>query len=157
MSRSPKALNVLMNGDPVGVWYLNRGGSHLFQYDEQSITSPLARPLSLSLPIVPGNAPYRGRIVDDWFDNLLPDSKAIRDRVRRRFATSSAHAFDLLAAIGRDCGGAAQFVPADTDPGTVQTIDAHQLSESRVAQVLRGVTSSRALGIDPEEDEFRIS
>jgi serine/threonine-protein kinase HipA len=146
-----------MNGDLVGVWYLNRGGSHLFQYDEQWIASPLARPLSLSLPIVPGNTPYRGPIVDDWFDNLLPDSKAIRDRVRRRFATSSTHAFDLLAAIGRDCVGATQLVPADTDPGAVQTIDAQQLSESQVAQILRGVTTSGALGIDPEEDEFRIS
>jgi serine/threonine-protein kinase HipA len=146
-----------MNGELVGVWYRNRGGSHLFRYDEQWITSPLARPLSLSLPIVPGNAPYRGRIVDDWFDNLLPDSQAIRDRVRRRFATSSTHAFDLLAAIGRDCVGAAQLVPADTDPGTVHTIDAQKLSESRVAQILRGVTTSRALGIDPEENEFRIS
>ncbi len=146
-----------MNGELVGVWHLNRGGSHVFQYDERWVKSPLARPLSLSLPIVPGNAPYRGRIVDDWFDNLLPDSKAIRNRVRQRFATNSTQAFDLLAAIGRDCVGAVQLVPAGVDPGPVQTIEAQPLNESRVAQILRGVTASKTLGIDPEGDQFRIS
>jgi serine/threonine protein kinase HipA of HipAB toxin-antitoxin module len=36
-----------------------------------------------------------------FFDNLLPDSDAIRSRLRSRFANRSTDAFDLLTAIGR--------------------------------------------------------
>jgi serine/threonine-protein kinase HipA len=39
---------------------------------------------------------------------LLPDSEAIRRRVQQQFKTASWEAFDLLAAVGRDCVGAVQ-------------------------------------------------
>ena len=46
----------------------------------------------------------------NYFDNLLPDSDAIRRRVAERFRTGSTEPFDLLKAIGRDCVGALQFM-----------------------------------------------
>ncbi len=42
------------------------------------------------------------------FENLLPDSKDIRERLARRFKTGSTDAFELLAEIGpglRGCAG----------------------------------------------------
>jgi serine/threonine-protein kinase HipA len=39
--------------------------------------------------------------VESWFDNLLPESDAIRRRAQSRFHTATTSAFDLLAAIGR--------------------------------------------------------
>jgi serine/threonine-protein kinase HipA len=60
----------------------------------------------LSLPINFDGVALKGDKVGFFFDNLLPDSQAIRQRVRAHFHTRSGDAFDLLAAIGRDCVGA---------------------------------------------------
>lgn len=147
-----------MNGEHVGMWAITRAGVSVFQYDERWRESPRGRPLSLSLPFVPGNVAHRGATVAAWFENLLPDSPVIRDRLRRRFHTPSTAAFDLLAAIGRDCVGAVQLVPEGEDAGDVRRIDAEPLDEAQVARLLRGVTATPPLGIAEEaDDEFRIS
>ena len=49
-------LMVWMNGIHVGVWEIARQGER-FTYADAWITNALARPLSLSLPFVPGNTP----------------------------------------------------------------------------------------------------
>src|SRR3569832_2200626 len=95
------------NGERVGTWTADQE-HHEFQYDDAWVTSPAGRRLSLSLPFTPSNVPHRGQVVRDFFDNLLPDSDAIRRRIAARFATRS-DTFDLLAAIGRDCVGAVQL------------------------------------------------
>lgn len=152
------ALDVWMNGELVGTWSVTRAGVTVLHYEESWLASARARPLSLSLPFLPGNQPHRGDHVAAWFDNLLPDSTAIRDRLRRRFRTRSTAAFDLLAAIGRDCVGAVQLVPAGTDPGDVRRIHADPLDEAQVARLLRGVTAAPPLGLVGDDgDEFRIS
>jgi serine/threonine-protein kinase HipA len=152
-----RALDVWMNGELVGVWYASRSGTPLFRYDADWPTSPRARPLSLSLPFVPGNEPHRGDVVAAWFDNLLPESAAIRQRLRQRFGTASTGAFDLLTAIGRDCAGAVQLTPSGTPPPNARRIEADPLTDSQVASRLRGVTAARPLGIDEHPDEFRVS
>ena len=152
-----RALDVWMNGELVGTWYASRSGTPLFRYDADWPTSPRARPLSLSLPFVPGNEPHRGDVVAAWFDNLLPESTAIRQRLRQRFGTASTSAFDLLAAIGRDCVGAVQLTPSGTPPPDPHRIDADPITNDEVATRLRGVTAARPLGIDEHPDEFRIS
>jgi serine/threonine-protein kinase HipA len=45
---------------------------------------------------------YRGDVVRNYFDNLLPDNAKIRARIQQRFSTASQSAFDLLAEIGHD-------------------------------------------------------
>jgi serine/threonine-protein kinase HipA len=146
-----------MNGELVGVWYASRAGTPVFRYDDEWPNSPRARPLSLSLPFLPGNEPHRGELVAAWFDNLLPDSTVIRERLRSRFRADSARAFDLLAAIGRDCVGAVQIVPSGENPGDVRRIDADPLREPDVAALLRGVTLPTPFGGHANTDEFRIS
>lgn len=100
-----KKLAIWMNGLLVGDWSQVRGKDQL-AYHEDWINSEPGRPLSLSLPFTPGNQPLGGDIVRSWFDNLLPDSDAIRRRLAARHKASSSDAFDLLTAIGRDCVGA---------------------------------------------------
>ena len=56
---------------------------------------------------------YRSSLVERFFENLLPDSKDIRQRLRQRFGALSDKAFDLLAQIGRDCIGAIQLTTDD--------------------------------------------
>ena len=152
------ALDVWMNGEFVGEWSLGPTGTPAFRYDPAWPESPRARPLSLSLPMLPGNAPHQGAAVAAWFDNLLPDSRDIRERLAQRFHTRSTRAFDLLAAIGRDCVGAVQLLPAGSPPPEVRHIDAEPMDDAAVAYLLRAVTLPRLPGTTPtEDDEFRIS
>src|ERR1700689_525702 len=102
------ALAIWANGKSVGTWYQERG-THVLQYDPAWAGSPEGRALSLALPFTPGNTPHRGETVENYFDNLLPDSNRIRSRLRSKFSTDSTEAFDLLAAIGRDCVGAVNY------------------------------------------------
>ena len=81
-----------------------------------------------------------------WFENLLPDSPVIRDRIRTRFRTATTEAIDLLDAIGRDCVGAVQLLPVDAPPPSIQCIEADPLGEAQVATLLRDVTGGAPLG-----------
>jgi serine/threonine-protein kinase HipA len=91
-----------MNGERVGAWSLPARGPQQFTYAESWLHSSQFRPLSLSLPAGLRASPLSGNAVESWFDNLLPDSDAIRRRAQARFQAASTSAFDLLAAIGRD-------------------------------------------------------
>lgn len=155
-SQMADALDIWMNGELVGVWSQTRSGTAVFQYDPSWLRSPQSRPLSLSLPILPGNGAHRGNYVAAWFDNLLPDSAPIRERIRYRFHTASESTFDLLAAIGRDCVGAVQIMPTGEDPGDVKQIVSEALQREEIARLLRGVTVSQGFGFE-DTDAFRIS
>lgn len=99
-------LNVWMNGELVAEWTTGRTGTPILRYEESWTQSPRARALSLSLPITPDRE-IRGSVVDNYFDNLLPDNPDIRRRIRQRYGLKSTAAFDLLEEIGRDCVAAA--------------------------------------------------
>ncbi len=149
------ALNVWMNGEPVGRWTVARG-AHALVYDERWLASPRRRALSLSLPITPSRE-VRGEVVAHFFDNLLPDNDAIRARVARRFRLGTADAFELLGAIGRDCVGAVQLLPDGLAPEGWDRIDAEPLTDAQVAELLRAVPAD--LGPDARDaaEPFRIS
>ena len=106
-----RTLGVWANGLRVARWTLPARGAMELVYEPSWLDSPEARPLSLSLPMNFDGVPLKGDKVQHYFDNLLPDSEPIRQRIRGRFATRSTQAFDLLAAIGRDCVGAIQLLP----------------------------------------------
>jgi serine/threonine-protein kinase HipA len=126
-----------------------------FQYDSEWIKSPEGRPLSLSMPFTVDNSLIKGNSVENYFENLLPDSEAIRKRLQARFKTESVQAFDLLAAIGRDCVGAVQLLPLDGKPERIRLIDAEPLSRAKVAQeISRSLTTA---SVNVGEDECRIS
>ena len=151
-----RALAVWINGQRVGEWSIPLRGEDEFQYDTEWMQSDEGRPLSLSLPFSLDNAPVKGRAIANYFDNLLPDSDAIRQRIQNRFGTDSRNTFDLLAAIGRDCVGAVQLLPLDMEPVGVRTIDARPLTEAKIAvKLTQALSSTRMQGSDG--DEFRVS
>src|SRR5690606_7617585 len=80
-----RILNLWMNGEFVGTWSVNPHAGEVLQYADAWVASSQGRPLSLSLPFIPGNPPHRGEAVRAYFENLLPDSKEIRERVARRY------------------------------------------------------------------------
>ena len=133
-----KTLCVWMNGQRVATWH-TRDASHWLTYDDSWTTSDRARSLSLSLPL--GATEIKGEAVRNYFDNLLPDSEQIRQRLRRRYKTASTEVVDLLEAIGRDCVGAVQLLPEGVTPQGWDSIAGQPLSDHDVAQILEGVTS----------------
>lgn len=151
-----RRLAVWMNGEFVGNWTIDAQGQHEFRYEQTWIEAEDARPISLSMPLQPPDTPYRGLMVESFFDNLLPDSVEIRRRVQTRFGARSTSAFDLLFEVGRDCVGAVQLLPPDHPPENLRQIDGEPLDEDGVAEELRAATSSTALG-QREGDAFRIS
>ena len=151
-----RRLAVWMNGERVGMWGMGAQRQHSFRYEQEWIDAADARPISLSMPLQPPDAPYSGALVESFFDNLLPDSHEIRRRIQTRFGASSSAAFDLLAEIGRDCAGAIHLLPPDHPSENVRRIDAEPLDEDGVAAALRSATSSTPLG-QREGDAFRIS
>lgn len=150
-------LRVWMNGEEVASWQEAASGSRL-TYLPSWLASPRARPLSLSLPLLPSGEAHRGHAVSDYFDNLLPDNGEIRNRIRDRFRLRSTGTFELLWEIGRDCVGAVQLLPNELAPKDLHEIQYSPLSEGQVADALRRVTARPMPGQPAADDgEFRIS
>ncbi|ASW00714.1 type II toxin-antitoxin system HipA family toxin [Paraburkholderia aromaticivorans] len=152
-----RALSVWANGERVGVWRLPARGPMEFAYDPAWVASPAGRPLSLSLPFTPGNPAHKGPRVLNYFDNLLPDSEAIRKRIAQRYQTETLDAFDLLQAIGRDCVGAVQLLAEDDAPQGVERIEGTPLTDADIEAMLVRTVSIPAFGAPDEADDFRIS
>jgi len=161
MPRRLNALDIWMNGLHVGRWERSRSGNDRLLYDRAWMDSPEGRPLSLSLPFAGTNArgesvPLSSPAVGAYFENLIPDNDRILRRLRERHQAESTSAFDMLAAIGRDCAGAVQLLPAGQAPGDVHSISAESLTEAGVAQVLRDTTLAAPPG-RAETRAFRLS
>lgn len=150
--RQGSELYVFMNGEKVGLLSRAPSGKLEFRYESAWMTSLSGRPLSLSMPMAA--QVYAGEIVENFFDNLLPDSQPLRERMQRRFAARSNRGFDLLWHVGRDCVGAIQLYPEDT-PVDVKKMETEPLSEAAIAEILK---SYRTMPLGMREDkEFRIS
>lgn len=146
-------LSVYLNGRLVGRLNKTASGAVDFQYDQNWLEWHATFPVSLSLPLREDR--YIGEPVAAVFENLLPDEPEVRRRIAARQQADGTDAFSLLAAIGRDCVGALQFLPEDTEPGASGAITARPASEVRIEAILSGLASN-PLGIRADED-FRIS
>jgi serine/threonine-protein kinase HipA len=151
------ALSIWANGERVGIWRIPERGADELLYDEAWVGSQAGRPLSLSLPLV-GGFTHKGAVVKNYFDNLLPDSQPIRERIASRFRTRTAQSFDLLQAIGRDCVGAIQLLGEDDGPSHAEHIEGEPMTEADVEKLLQQtVDPGRFAGQSAPEDELRIS
>lgn len=153
-----QTLTLWANGELVGRWTLTARGDMQLQYDASWLASPRGRPISLSLPFNLNNEPLRGEHVAHYFEGLLPDSDAIRRRVAARFKTGSTEAFDLLAAIGRDCVGALQLLPEGQTPTGIDRVEGVVVDEEDIERhLLEVVTPDRFSSARDPDDDFRIS
>lgn len=153
-----RSLSIWTNGIHVARWTVPARGEMELQYSAEWVGADAGRPLSLSLPFNLQNLPVKGEKVANYFDNLLPDSDAIRRRVAERFRTGSTDPFDLLTAIGRDCVGAVQILGEDEIPEGIDRIEGAPLSEEDIERHLVETVAPQAFGAgrDPDAD-FRIS
>jgi serine/threonine-protein kinase HipA len=146
-------LNVYLNARLVGRLRRQASGAIDFRYDPDWLSWEHALPVSLSLPLREDR--YIGDPVIAVFDNLLPDSEAIRRRMAERVAADGADAYSLLARVGRDCVGALQFLPDGVAPGPAGAVAGRPVDEAYIARKI-GDLAAAPLGLD-EDEEFRIS
>ncbi len=150
--RQGSDLFVYMNGEKVGLLSRAPNGKLSFRYHASWLRSRSGRPISLSMPLT--EQPYSDDIVENYFDNLLPDSQPIRNRIQKRFGAKSNRGFDLLWHIGRDCVGAIQLSPEDIELD-VKKIESEPLNDAEIAEILKNYRTM-PLGMREEKD-FRIS
>ncbi len=154
MGRKKRSLSlfVSMNGESVGLLKRSSTGNLEFSYSRVWLESEKCRPISLSIPL--GTTVYSGERVENFFDNLLPDSQTLRNRIQARFGVTSNRAFDLLWHIGRDCVGALQLTPEE-DTDDIKSISSRPLTDTEIADNLRNYRTM-PLGMRADGD-FRIS
>ena len=147
-------LHVLLNGRRVGNLAKEPGGSINFRYDESWLAWEHALPVSLSLPL--SESGFRGEPVVAVFENLLPDSDALRRRIADTVGARGTDAYGLLAAIGRDCTGALQFIVEGEEAVNVTgEIKGDAVDDESIDKLLRSLPHA-PLGLS-RDDEFRVS
>jgi len=147
-------LCVYLNNRLVGHLLKEPSGATGFLYDQSWLGWEQAFPISLSLPL--REDAYRGEPVAAVFENLLPDSDALRRRVAEKVGVRNVDAYSLLSAIGRDCVGALQFIADAPDDNIGNTgIDGETISEEIIEKLLQNL-SQVPLGLS-RDDDFRIS
>jgi serine/threonine-protein kinase HipA len=151
-----KILGLWMNGVYVGRWTVNSSGIHTLTYDRYWLERPEARPISLSLPLQSDSSTYSGTTVENYFENLLPENEAIRNRFAMRYGCKDTKAFSLLSEIGRDCVGSLQILPTDMEPKDIKTISFKALSEEQIEQLLINSSTTYPFQLGSDED-LRIS
>jgi serine/threonine-protein kinase HipA len=152
--RQHEPLRVYLNNRLVGHLTKAPSGAISFTYDESWLGWEHALPVSLSLPL--RETQYRGEPVAAVFENLLPDSENLRRRVAEKVGARGTDAYSLLAAIGRDCVGALQFIAGDAEAvDAAATLEGEVIDEEAIGRLLRGLVQA-PLGLS-RDDEFRIS
>lgn len=152
-ARRHPPLRVYQNDRLVGHLLKESSGAIEFRYDREWLDRSRAFPVSLSLPL--REEPWRGEPVVAVFENLLPDSDDLRRRVAEKVGAAGADAYSLLAAIGRDCIGALQFIAGDAAPEGTTEISGEPVDEEAIERLLKSLAQA-PLGLS-RDDDFRIS
>lgn len=134
-----KPLRVLINGCLAGTALMDRHGRIHFEYDSTWTRDGMAIPLSLSLPLA--RSRHRTSTVAAVLWGLLPDNEYTLQRWGQQFHVSPGNPLALLAHVGEDCAGAAQFVHPDRLPDVRDGANdgVEWLDEAGVADRLRRV------------------
>ena len=151
--RQHAPLRVYLNNRLLGHYLREASGATSFQYDESWLSWESAIPVSLSLPL--REDAYRGAPVAAVFENLLPDSAQLRREVAEKVGADGTDAFSLLAAIGRDCVGALQFIAGEDEIIHADKIEGDPVSDRDIEKLLRNLAQA-PLGLSRDVD-FRIS
>ena len=151
--KARQPLNVFLNGRLTGLLRREPSGAIDFRYAREWLDWESAFPVSLSLPLREDR--YIGAPVIAVFDNLLPDSEAIRRRIAERVGADGTDAYTMLSALGHDCVGALQFLPDGADPGSVGDTAGKPVSDDEISDLIGHLTEA-PLGVGKDAD-FRIS
>lgn len=129
-------LNVELYGSVIGAAVQDDFGRLSFTYNDDYAADASHPPLSLSMPT--SRARFRGKTLAPFLWGLLPDSSEVRARWANEFGVSSENPFALLMHMGRDCAGAAGFIPNDAG---ARTNSVQVLSDDDIGERLRELRS----------------
>ncbi len=153
-TRRHPPLRVYQNDRLVGHLLKEPSGAIEFRYDREWLDRSNTFPVSLSLPL--REDAWRGDPVIAVFENLLPDSADVRKRVAEKVGAAGYDAYSLLAAIGRDCVGALQFIAGDAmAPEATTEMSGEQVDKQAIEMLLKSLAQA-PLGLS-RDDDFRIS
>lgn len=152
--RQARILDVYVGSSKVGQYARAPSGATSFRYAPDWLSSDRAFPISLSMPL--SDRRWSGAGATSYFDGLLPDDRAVREKIAVREQAESAGIFDLLAVIGRDCVGALRFVHEGLDPGDPAKMEYRPISDDEIATRIASLATN-PLGIYADQDDFRIS
>lgn len=136
-----KSLHVLMGGIPMGKLTQASTGRLTLEYLESWTRSPLAFPLSFSLPITARE--HAGKTLENFLWNLLPDNEETLKAWGREYQVSHRNAFALLGKVGEDCAGAVQFVTDEWLSNNVSGGEITWIDEKEVEARLRRLNEDR--------------
>ncbi|MDR1078702.1 MAG: HipA N-terminal domain-containing protein, partial [Propionibacteriaceae bacterium] len=147
-------LHILINGLRLGD--LDGVGRRLrLRYDPEAPTDPAFVPLSTGLPA--SQPRWRGDPLRHWLQGLLPEREGVLRRWRAEFGLTDANPESLLAHIGEDVAGAAQFVRPDRLATVLERPSSlTPLSEADIAGLARAARQD-TLPYDPDSGLGRFS
>lgn len=141
-------LAVLLRGQIVGDWSRNHLGQYTFSYRE-NYRSTGRIPLSPALPI--SDTRFGHQAVAAYVEGLLPENPEVRAVWASELKTSET-AFDLLAAMGRDCVGAVQFAHEDAlDELAQRAADYRLVTDTEIGERLAALRATGASWTLPDE------
>jgi len=145
-AQKPKVLEVILSGVHAGRVVQDRHGRLSFSYEEAY--QRLSEPTPLSLSMRPTRREHPHKAVDPFLRGLLPDSQAVLDRWGSQFHVSANNPFALLAHVGEDVAGAAQFVTPERFEEASSAGSFTLVNEDYIAQRLRTLRTDRAAWAD---------
>lgn len=104
-------LLVLVEGDMLGRVHADKAGRLSLDYESSWIGFPQGHSLSVSMPLA--RVTYPHKLVLSYLWNLLPENPNVLRSWGQQFHVSAANPFKLLASVGTDVPGSAQFVPPE--------------------------------------------
>lgn len=141
-------LTVLLRGQIVGDWSRNRLGQYTFAYRENYRRTGRV-PLSPALPI--SDTRFGHQAVAAYVEGLLPENPDVRAVWAVELKTSET-AFDLLAAMGRDCVGAVQFAyEGARDELAQRAADYRPVTDTEIGARLAALRATGASWTLPDE------
>lgn len=131
-------LDVYLSGERIGALSAERDGGCSFAYAPELAEEVLHGgremvPLSRSLPV---RAEFYGPDeTRPYIEGLLPEGTR-RETIARELCVDSADSYALIAELGRDCPGAAVFLPAGETPRSRAAGSLAWLGEDELEQLL---------------------
>ncbi|WEV69256.1 type II toxin-antitoxin system HipA family toxin [Bifidobacterium sp. ESL0775] len=131
-----KELYAYLEGEPVGILREDNDGKHSFTYIPEAKAQ-----ISLSMPIQ--KEPWTGKPVEAYIDGILPDDRAVRQRIANLYDVRANNPFSLLSAVGLDCAGGIQFVDGDHLEELKRQEQLRPISEEIIGKRLLELSSSQ--------------
>lgn len=104
-------LLILIEGNLIGRVRADKAGRLSLNYEARWLESPQGHSLSVSMPLAQITYPHKPVLSYLW--NLLPENPNVLRRWGQQYHVSAANPFKLLANVGADVPGAAQFIPPE--------------------------------------------